>query len=301
MINSDDLRFFSVLAAHPSLAAAARSLNVTPPSVTQRLQSLEDKLQMKLLDRKTRSVTLTDEGSLLLERARVILADMDDLLEVIASKKSEVSGRLRVQAPLGFGNEHIAPLVAEFQRMHPNVSIELELSDNPDWSMGHFLDLLIHIGKPRDSSLKMTRLSANRRILCASPTYLDRFGHPDTPNELRNHHCIALKENSEDVTMWRFRNKRSGEYSSVRIVPRLLSNDGRVTKHWALQSNGIIVRSEWDVAGALKSGELVELLPQYGLPDADIVALVGTEPRHRSARTVGFLQLLKERLGNSGW
>lgn len=301
MINSDDLRFFRIIANHASLAATARALNVTPPTVTQRLQIIEQKLKLKLVERHARQITLTDEGMLLAERARLILAEMDDLHEVLNSQQHEISGCLKILAPLGFGQEYIAPLVTEFQGQHQNLSVELELSDNPDWSSGHAWDIMIYIGELRNSSLKMSVLASNRRFLCASPAYIAKYGQPETPADLRQHTCIALRENAEDVTMWRFTAANGDKQEAVRINPKLASNDGRVIKQWALTGCGIIQRSEWDVAAQLKSGELIRLLPGYQLPSADIVALLGTDLRARSARTSSFLTLLKNTLAEQPW
>ncbi len=301
MISSEDLRFFYVIATHPSLTAAARNLDVTPPTVTQRLQGIEAKLSVKLVQRQARGIRLTEEGQLLLDKAKLILGEIDELQELMNSKKNQIGGRLKVLAPLGFGNDYVAPLVGEFQRLHDNLSVELALSDDPNWADSHQWDMIIYIGELRDSSLKLVSLAPNRRFLCASPGYLKRMGTPQSPKDLRNHTCIALRENSEDVTLWRFTNSASGEQESIRIIPRLASNEGRVVKDWALADHGIIMRSEWDVTPELNSGKLVRLLPDYELPGADIVALLGTDARARSARTVKFLQLLKERFSNQPW
>ncbi len=301
MLTSEDLRFFYVIATHPSLSAAARNLNVTPPTVTQRLQMIEGKLQVKLVQRQARGITLTEEGLLLLDKAKLILNEMDQIQELINSKKSKISGKLKVLAPLGFGNDYIAPLVGEFQRLHQNLTVELELSDNPSWADSHQWDIIIYIGELRDSSLKLAILAPNRRFLCASPDYLLRRGNPASPKALRDHACIALRENSEDVTLWRFTHSSSSEQVSIRINPTLASNEGRVVKEWALAGHGIIMRSEWDVQSSLNSGKLQRVLPEYELPGADIVALLGTDARSRSARTAQFLQLLKERFADRPW
>ena len=301
MINSDDLRFFQVIATHTSLAAAARSLNVTPPSISQRLQVLERKLQLKLVDRHARSITLTSEGILLSERAKLILVELDDLHESIQNQRNEVAGCLKVLAPLGFGSKYIAPLVTQFQQQYPHLSVELELSDIPDWSAEHSWDIMIYIGELRDSSLRVSVLAPNKRFLCASPSYIKKFGSPNEPADLRNHHCIALRENAEDVTMWKFSPPNKEEQESVRITPKLASNDGRVVKQWALEGCGIMLRSEWDVAAEIRNGDLVQLLNQYELPSANIVALLGTEQRARAKRTTMFLQLLKDTLHKRPW
>jgi DNA-binding transcriptional LysR family regulator len=301
MVNSEDLRFFCVLASQPSLAQTARMLNVTPSSITQRLQAIEDKLKLKLLHRQGRVTTLTDEGQLLAERARLILAEMDELQESLQDRKNELVGRLRILAPLGFGNEYVAELAAQFQAQHRNVSVELVLSDSPNRQTLEAWDIVIHIGALPDSSMLQTVLAKNRRFLCASPDYVARHGRPMCIADLRHHACISLQENAEDVTMWRLRAPGSDCHASIRIRPCLTSNDGRVVKQWALKGYGIMLRSEWDVAQELRSGSLQRILPDHDLPDADIVALLGSEQRQRSARTMRFLDLLKGALAARPW
>jgi len=301
MVTSEDLRFFMQIAANNSLAAAARALNVTPPTVTQRLQALEAKLGIKLVDRRARAAKLTDEGELLAERARGILDEMQDLQESLASRASDVSGTLKVLAPLGFGNDYVAPLIAQFQQRYANIKVELTLSDSPNYAKGSAWDLMIYIGELLDSSLKMVPLAANRRFICASPEYLAEYGRPRTPADLTEHRCISLQENAEDVTMWRFVNTHTKADEPVRIKPTLICNEGRVVKQWALDGQGIIVRSEWDVAAQLRSGKLELLLPDYELPSANIVALLGSDYRGRSARTVMFLQQLQALLTSKPW
>jgi DNA-binding transcriptional LysR family regulator len=301
MLHSEDLRFFSILSSQRSLAETARVLNVTPSSVTQRLQGIEEKLQLKLVHRQGRAIGLTDEGQLLRERARLILADMDELQESLHGRKNALAGRLRVLAPLGFGNEYVADLAAGFQAEHEGVSVELVLSDSPNRQALDAWDIVIHIGALRDSAMLHTVLAKNRRFLCAAPEYVARHGQPASIDELRRHACIALQENGEDVTMWRLRPPGEDEHVAIRIRPRLSSNDGRVVKQWALKGYGIMMRSEWDVAQELRSGALLRILPDHAPPGADIVALLGSEQRRRSARTMRFLELLKESLGARPW
>lgn len=301
MLNSEDLRFFCVVAGQPSLAATARMLNVTPSSVTQRLQGIEEKLTLKLLHRQGRTITLTDEGQLLAERAQLILAELDELQEALHDRKNTLVGRLRILAPLGFGNEYVADLAAQFQAQHPGVSVELVLSDSPNRQTLEAWDIVIHIGALADSSMLQTVLARNRRFLCAAPDYLARRGTPACVADLRHHACIALRENAEDVTMWRLQAPGQDSAAAFRIRPDLASNDGRVVKQWALNGHGIMLRSEWDVARELRSGALVHVLPDHVAPAADIVALLGSEQRQRSARTLRFLDLLKASLAPPPW
>ena len=299
MINSEDLRFFQVIASHPTLAAAARYLDITPPSVTQRLQSIENKIGVKLILRPAKRIILTDEGEALLERARVILHEIDQLQDVIDQTRNRISGTLRVLAPLGFGSEYIAPLLADYADSHEDISIDLTLSDNPDWMQADKWDVVIYVGHLRDSTLYSTWLAANPRILCASPAYLQHYGTPTHPDALHRHHCLVIRENAEDVTRWIF--THNGDETIVRITPRLASNDGRIIKKWALGGKGIMVRSAWDIRSEIRQGLLIPLLPAFTLPAADIVALTSLQEKKRLPRTQGFIELMKKTFSSPQW
>jgi len=301
MLSSEDLRFFCTVASQPTLAATARVLLVTPSSVSQRLQAIEEKLGLRLLDRFGRRITLTDEGQLLATQATLILADMDALAEALGERKNDMTGCLRILAPLGFGNAHVAPLAARFQAAHPSLTVELELSDGPNLATGDGWDIVVHIGELRDSSLQRHVLAKNQRLLCAAPGYLERHGMPRSIADLRRHRCLMLRENAQDLSQWRLRAPGQTDFESVRFSPALASNDGRVVKGWALDGYGIMQRSSWDVARELHSGRLVQVLPDHEAPGADIVALMGAQRGRRSARTERFLALLKQEIGTMPW
>lgn len=299
MINSDDLRFFHTVASSSTLSAVARFLDITPPSVTQRLQNIESKLGVKLIIRPARKIILTDEGEILLDRAARILSDIDALQDVVDNTRSQVSGTLRVLAPLGFGYEYVAPLLADYADEHPGLMVDLTLSDAPNWMLADKWDVVIYIGHLRDSSLHCTRLASNRRYLCASPAYIARAGAPQHPDDLRHHSCLVIRENAEDVTRWKFR-KGDREYA-IRISPRLSSNDGRIIKKWSLAGGGIMIRSGWDIRQEIEQGTLVHLLPDYRLPEADIVALTSLRESARPLRVQKFLDFLKESFNPPSW
>ena len=301
MLSSDDLRFFCALASQPSLSATARLLDVTPSSVTQRLQAIEDKLSLKLADRQGRGIALTDEGQVLAERAQAILADMEALQLALHEQRNELAGRLRVLAPMGFGSAHIAPAAARFRARHPALALELELSDRPNQRLHEGWDVVIHIGALRDSSLRQQVLARNRRFLCAAPSYLARHGTPRTLEELAGHACLALRENEEDATRWRLLPPGASQYRTLRVEPLLACNDGRVVKQWALDGHGIMQRSEWDVAGELRSGALCRLLPDHALPEADIVALLPAHARQRPLRTRRLMEFLQQEFADPAW
>jgi len=297
MLTADDLRFFAAVTGAPTLAAAARLLNVTPPAVTQRLRALESRLGVQLLDRSTAS--LTDEGELLAGRSRRILAEIDDVAEQLSERRGIVAGHLRVSAPSGFGRRYVTPAIASFKHAHPDVRVTLELSDNPVRSKPDAWDVVIYIGELRPLPFQMITLAPNERILCAAPSYLASRGAPAAPSDLHDHDCLALRENEEDVTLWRFAAGQS-EPETVRINPALWCNDGEAIREMALSGLGIILRSEWDVAAYIASGQLVPLLPGWSAPAAPVVALLG--PRHhRAARTRNFVQDLRRSLKPVPW
>jgi len=300
MISTDDLRFFVTLAASSSLAAAARALNVTPPAVTQRLRLMEERLGLHLVDRSGRRMVLTDEGDHLAGHGRRILDEIGELADTLAARRAVVSGHLRVVAPLGFGRRYVAPAAAQFRTLHPEVTLSLMLFDRPAQLAEDAWDLMLYVGQLRNSSLITQSLAPNERFLCAAPEYLSRAGIPLRPVDLLKHNCIALRENDEDVTLWRFHPAQRGKTVRIRIEPTLSSNDGEVTHAWALAGAGVIMRSEWDVAEDLRAGRLVRVLHDWRLPPADILALLGA--RHgRSARTARFLDLLHTMLTPVPW
>lgn len=300
MITSDDLAFFAVLADSASLAEAARKLNVTPPAVSQRLQALEARAGVRLIDRTGRRTSLTDEGALVAAHGRQVAQTMEALVEALGDRTRKVSGHLRVMAPHGFGRLHVAPVAEAFARAHQGVTVSLELSDHPSAGLMDSCDLAIHIGPPGPLNQVVTTLAPNRRLLCASPAYLAQHEAITTPADLARQRCLVVRENDEDVTLWRFKRLQGRDAETVRIHPAMSSNDGAVVRDWALAGMGVAIRSEWHVAEDLAQGRLAVVLPDWEAPTADVVALLGS--RHgRSARTTAFLALLRQALNPAPW
>jgi DNA-binding transcriptional LysR family regulator len=300
MISSDDLAFFAVLADSASLAEAARKLNVTPPAVSQRLQALEARAGVRLIDRTGRRTSLTDEGALVASHGRQVAQTMEALAEALADRTRVVSGHLRVTAPHGFGRLHVAPVAEAFARAHEGVTISLDLSDHPGARLIDSCDVVIHIGPPGPLNQVVTTLAPNRRILCASPAYLALNEAITRPDDLLRQRCLVVRENDEDVTLWRFKRPQGRDAETVRIDPAMSSNDGAVVRDWALAGMGVAIRSEWHVAEDLAQGRLAVVLPGWEAPAADVVALLGS--RHgRSARTTAFLAMLRQALNPAPW
>ena len=274
-IQPADLGFFSVLAGAGSLSAAARELGVTTPAVSKHLAQMEARLGVSLVNRTTRRMGMTPEGELYLEHARRILGEIDGMQELLGVSKGTPKGLLRVNATLGFGRSHVAPLISRFVRKHPQVQVQLQLSVNPPVLTDDSFDVCIRFGAPPDARVIARHIAPNRRLLCASPAYLARHGTPKVPNDLVKHNCIGIRQGEEAYGLWRLSTGRGKNATTEAIKTRgnLTTNDGEIAVNWALDGHGILMRAEWDIERYLANGRLVQVLPQHTTPDADIYAV----------------------------
>jgi DNA-binding transcriptional LysR family regulator len=300
-IQPPDLGFFSTLASAGSLSAAARELGVTPPAVSKHLAQIESRLKVPLVSRTTRRMSLTPEGELYLEHARRILGEIDDMEQVLGTAKATPKGLLRVNATLGFGRNHVAPLISRFVRKYPQVDVQLQLSVDPPPLGEDSFDVCIRFGAPPDARVIARRVAPNRRLLCASPAYLSKHGVPKAPRDLARHNCIGIRQGEEAYGVWRLSSSRgrNGNREAVRIRGNLTTNDGEVAVNWALDGHGIVMRAEWDIERYLRSGRLVQVLPQYYTPDADINAVY--PQRHQAATRVrAFVEFIEHAFAEQG-
>ena len=285
-IQPADLGFFATLASAGSLSAAARELGVTTPAVSKHLAQMEARLGVSLMNRTTRRMSLTPEGELYLESARRILSEIDGMEELLGVAKGVPKGLLRVNATLGFGRSHVAPLISRFVRKHPGMEVQLQLSVNPPPLTEDSFDVCIRFGAPPDTRVIARHIAANRRLLCASPSYLAKHGIPKVPNDLTRHNCIGIRQGEQAYGVWRLSSGRGRITSTeaVKVRGNLTTNDGEIAVNWALDGHGILMRAEWDVERYLRNGRLVHVLPQYRTPDADIHAVY--PQRHQLAARV---------------
>ena len=285
-IQPADLGFFSILASAGSLSAAARELGITTPAVSKHLSVMEARVGLSLVTRTTRRMSLTPEGETYLEHARRILGEIDDMAQLLGVSKATPQGLLRVNATLGFGRTHVAPLISRFVRKHPQVEVQLQLSVNPPALTEDLFDVCIRFGAPPEARVISRYIAPNRRLLCASPAYLARQGIPKVPNDLTHHNCIGIRQGEEGYGVWRLSSGRGKGVKTAAVKTRgsVSSNDGEIAVGWALDGLGILMRAEWDIDRHLKSGRLVQVLPQYHTPDADIHAVY--PQRHQLAARV---------------
>ena len=291
----DELAYFAALASAGSLSAAARELNVSTAAVSKRLAAMEKRLGVGLVRRTTRRMSLTPEGELYLQHARRILAELNDMELEVSGARGTPLGLLRVNATLGFGRSHVAPVLSRFVRKYPQVEVQLQLSVNPPPLTDDAFDVCIRFGEPPDARVVARRIAGNRRLLVAAPAYLALAGTPQAPQDLMRHNCIGIRQGDEAYGLWRLTGTRAGDRRTVAINTRgtLATNDGEIAVNWALDGHGILLRAEWDVARYLRSGRLVQVLADYVTPAADVYA-VYPQRHQRSARVRAFVDFIAD-------
>ena len=291
----DELAYFAALASAGSLSAAARELNVSTAAVSKRLAAMEKRLGVGLVRRTTRRMSLTPEGELYLQHARRILAELNDMELEVSGARGTPLGLLRVNATLGFGRSHVAPVLSRFVRKYPQVEVQLQLSVNPPPLTDDAFDVCIRFGEPPDARVVARRIAGNRRLLVAAPAYLALAGTPQAPQDLMRHNCIGIRQGDEAYGRWRLTGTRAGDRRTVAINTRgtLATNDGEIAVNWALDGHGILLRAEWDVARYLRSGRLVQVLADYVTPAADVYA-VYPQRHQRSARVRAFVDFIAD-------
>ncbi|MDW3686825.1 LysR family transcriptional regulator [Cupriavidus sp. CV2] len=300
MIRIEDLQLVSALARAPSLSAAARALDVTPPALSMRLRKLETTLGLALATRTAHRLSLTPEGERFAHEAELLLRQLESLPESFQRDDRQLTGILRISAPFGYGRQRIAPMLARFARLHPGLRLQLDLRETP-WPDRHDADAVVHVGTVKESSWIARTLASNERWLCASPGYLSAHGVPRVPRDLLTHACICIRENDEDVTLWHVRkasakaDRRQNPGETLRVAPAYTTNDGSVARHWAEKGMGLVLRSEWDATEAIASGALVRVLADWQFDSAPVTLLVPTR-KGRTARVQALLQFFEQTL-----
>ncbi len=267
----DALRAFVRLAEGETFSAVARSQRVGQPTVSKWIAALEDEVGARLLARTTREHQLTAAGRRLLDRAVQIVALYDEAAADAASAAEGLRGRLRIGAPVVFGERFVAGPVAEFCRQHPGLDVELRLDDRYVGLVEAGLDLAVRVGTPRDSTYRARRLGHTPRRVVASPGYLKAHGRPGHPRDLKDHRCLTHSLlRVPDV--WTF-TKRGKRYRT-RIAPKFGANHSAVLRTMALHDQGVALLAAWLVDDDVRAGRLVRLLPSYRAPEAPVQLLM---------------------------
>ena len=289
---------FVAVSTKGSLTAAALAEGVAPAVIGRRIDTLEERLGVKLLVRTTRRISLTHEGSAFLEDCQRLLADLANAEASVTAGGVKASGHLRITAPAGFGRRHVAPLVPGFLAQHPEVSLSLNLSDRVVDIVNEGFDCAIRVGDLPDSSLVSLRLADNRRLCVAAPDYLARAGTPASPADLTKHQCLALSSDASQTRGWAF--VVDGQVTHLRPGGRLDCSDGQVLHRWCVQGLGIAWRSTWEVEGDIAAGRLVSLLDGFAAPPNGIYA-VFPQRRHLPLRVRLWIDFIKHRFGDPSY
>lgn len=280
---------FVEVVARGSLSAAARAEGIAPAMIGRRLDALEARLGVKLLQRTTRRLVLTDEGMAFLDDCQRILGDVNDAESAISEHSMRASGHLTVSAPAGFGRQHVAPLLPSYLAEHRDVTLNLNLSDRVVDLVAEGVDVAIRIASLDDSSLVGVKLADNRRVVVASPAYLKRHGRPRELADLARHNCLPISSEGSQRG-WTFLN--DGKPVTLKVSGNMVCNDGAVLHAWALAGKGLAWRSMWEVGGQIASGELATVLDDFAAPGNDIYA-VFAQRRHLPLRIRTFVDFLR--------
>ncbi|QGU87405.1 LysR family transcriptional regulator [Erwinia sorbitola] len=286
----DEMAVFVAVVQQGSLAAAARTLRRSPAAVTRALAALESRLAVSLIERTTRRLSPTSAGLALFERAKGLLEDYQQALA--ASAGNQLSGKIRLTAPVQFGRQHITPLVLTFLELYPDIQIDLMLSDSYQDLIEQGLDMAVRIGQLRDSSLIATEVGQVQRMLVASPGYLRRCGTPLTPAMLTGHHLIASAAPAAQRE-WRFGGEAHQE--RVRITPRFTVNEVEAQLIAARGNKGIARLLSYQVYDDLQRGTLCEVLAEFR-PSAVPVQLVAQSVKYMPAKVRAFWDLARTSL-----
>ncbi|HWI28304.1 MAG TPA: LysR family transcriptional regulator [Stellaceae bacterium] len=277
-----------------NFAAAARHFGLSPAMVSKHVRALEERLGARLLNRTTRRLSLTEVGRGYYERARQILADLEDADRAASDLHAAPRGTLKLNAPFSFGTRHVGPAIAAYLSAYPEVTVETGLSDRYVDLLAEGVDLALRIGRLADSSLIARRLAPIRFVACASPDYLARHDAPRRPHDLAAHGCL-LYTYAANAEEWHFVGP-GGEDEVVRVSGRLLANNGDILIAAALGGIGIALLPTFMAGEHVQAGRLARLLPGYAPPEAALYA-VYPPGRHLSAKLRSFVDFLVARFG----
>ena len=259
MVSLESIRIFIRSAETGSFSAAGRSLRLSPSVVSYRVQTLEEHLGCLLLTRTTRRMSLTEAGRVFYERCLDIAAAVDAAEKSVETAGASPRGTLKVMAPLSLGRRVVAPLIPRFRASHEHTDVHLRLSDHLLDLVQEAVDVSIRLSQMRDSSFTLRKIADVQRVLCASPDYLDRHGHPERPGDLLEHNCLLLRFPGSEQARWTLVDR--DETITLPVSGHMDADDSDVLTHWAVQGEGIVLKPLFEVALHIADGSLVQVLP----------------------------------------
>jgi len=299
MVSFAAMRVFVRVVETGSCSEAARPLGITPSWASRQIALLEDGLGAQLLNRTTRRLAATEAGLLYYQRAQSVIADFDDANLAVSQLEAAPRGTLRLNVPSNFGRLHIAPLLGDFVRLYPEIRIDLSMTETLVDLVEEGADLAVRIGRLPDSSLIARKLATQRRILCASPAYLERHDTPRAPAELEHHNCLTLKSLG-GKTSWRL--KGPDGTTDVKVSGNLEADTGGALLAASLGGLGIVRPPSWLAGPEVQKGRLVRLLPDHKVRPADVpINAVYPHNRHLSPKVRAFVDFLLARYSPTPW
>lgn len=293
------LEVFVEVVRREGFARAADALATSPANVTRYISDLEAHLQTRLLNRSSRKMSLTASGEALFERAKSILDDVAEAEAIVSSATMQPQGVLRINAPLSFGVLHLAPLWARFMQKYPDVQLDVALIDRVVDIVEEGYDMAIRISRAGSASNVARKLATSRNILCASPAYIQRRGMPLQPADLLQHSCIGYSY-AATADEWQILDAMDQPHT-VKVRCVMHTNNGDTARGAALGGLGVIWQPSFLVGADLRAGKLVRVLPDYHMPDIDVLAVYPSR-RHLSAKVRVMIDfLVGEFAGTPPW
>ncbi|MDV7340053.1 LysR substrate-binding domain-containing protein [Terasakiella sp. A23] len=294
MSKESQMSIFAQTVKDGSFSEAARSLHLTPSAISKQISALEDRLGVRLLNRTTRKLNLTEAGARYLEHTRRILSEIEEAESEVGSLRDSPRGVLRVNGPVVMGARRIAPLIREFEERYPEVKIELNLNDHRVDLMETGEDVALRIGDELfDSSMIARKLCPIRRIIYASPDYLEKYGEPKKPEDLLKHNCLTYNE-PDYLNDWPFINCPGPKL--LRVSGNFVSNNGEAQHYAALNGLGIARLATLLSGEKIKSGEIIELLRPYEPPSRTYFWAIYPQNRYVAPKLRVFIDYLLEKL-----
>jgi DNA-binding transcriptional LysR family regulator len=291
----EDMQVFVRVVEAGGIGHAAEQLGIAKSAVSRRLTELEARLGVSLISRTTRTSRVTDTGKLYYTHSLSVIDEVAELNSITANPESSLGGTLRLSAPLSFGLSQLTPALDDFAKAHPGLTLDIEFSDHmADLIAGGF-DLAFRIGDLSDSTLKARKISPIQSTICASPAYLEKYGTPTTPEDLKNHQ--VLRYALDNTNSWTLFDKKGKKYS-VNTPAKIIANNGDFLCKMAISGHGIIVEPTFITWEAIAIGELIEILPEYKIPDIYAYA-VYPQTRYLSRRARLLIDFLAERFGDN--
>jgi len=294
MPDTEDFAIFVRVVELGSLSAAGRDMRLSAAVVSNRIAHLEKDVGTRLLNRTTRHVSLTEEGSRYYDHCVVILNELEQAESAITSVNAEPRGPIKVTAPNVFGRLHVAPHVPRFLERHPQMQVRLHLTDALVDLVQERVDLAIRIAELTDSTSIVRTLAPNRRLIVASPDYLAKHPAPKEPEDLLDHNCLLLRFPGSKQFRWTLQG-REGPVT-LRVSGNMDSNSGEALRDWCLAGQGLALKSLWEIVDDLNEGRLVPVLTDFPPPSHAIYAMY-PHSQHVPPRVRAFIDFLAETYG----